>query len=612
MSRIRITHLTFTGRSVPKATLEFGPNLTVVHGPSDTGKSFIVSAIDFMFGAQTLKEIPELEGYSNVMLGLEFSVDERVTLVRSVEGGKFSLYRNDVRDEPLEMPDCTLSPKHDADNENNLSRFLLQMIDLDGKRVRKNQNNETNSLSYRDLAHLCIVDETSMQSEEPPALSGQYTSKTKESSVLKLLLQNEDDSGLKPSDSKDEKTKLQAAKIEIIERLIDDLELKVANEQDASELRDQLSRISESVARVSQAVGTVLSTRESRVSELSKLQDRRIKYETDTGELKALHNRFELLMNLYNSELSRLASVREFGTLLNYFERGTCVFCGAEPKDQHVDIPCIGQSNGLGVSIDSEIRKVDLLKADLKATIDELANQIQRLSGKRQKNIDSTTKAQAELDAIDLEIQPKNIELKELLAKRSEIERLLGIFDQLGHLERLKNQIADDKPAGKESKPVAMRRSVVNEFSQEISNRLAAWGYPEASDVRYSASAQDIQDGEQFRSGHGKGVRAILHAAFTIALAQYCLSRDTPHPGVVVLDSPLVTYRAPAGESELDSGPSLPPEFPEAFYRDIEKSFLGQVIVFENTEPPSSLNTDSVDVVFTKSGEHGRSGFFPK
>jgi hypothetical protein len=63
---------------------------------------------------------------------------------------------------------------------------------------------------------------------------------------------------------------------------------------------------------------------------------------------------------------------------------------------------------------------------------------------------------------------------------------------------------------------------------------------------------------DQYRSAHGKGVRAILHAAFTIGLAQYCFDRDIAHPGFVVLDSPLVTYRPPDVDSPGLLDESLP------------------------------------------------------
>lgn len=115
------------------------------------------------------------------------------------------------------------------------------------------------------------------------------------------------------------------------------------------------------------------------------------------------------------------------------------------------------------------------------------------------------------------------------------------------------------------------------------------------------------------RAATEKGVRAVLHAAFTLALGQYCFDRDIPHLGFVILDSPLVTYRPPdseeSGESEDED--VLGENFVSSFYEDIQGSFDGQVIAMENIDPPSPLSEKSVDIPFTKFVDLGRYGFFP-
>ena len=93
MGRLKLLHLTFTGVNKAPASVDLSPHVTVIHGPSDTGKSFIVDAIDFVLGAKKLKEIPEREGYNRVLLGLELPTSEHITLARSVDGVSISLYR---------------------------------------------------------------------------------------------------------------------------------------------------------------------------------------------------------------------------------------------------------------------------------------------------------------------------------------------------------------------------------------------------------------------------------------------------------------------------------------------------------------------------------------
>jgi hypothetical protein len=52
------------------------------------------------------------------------------------------------------------------------------------------------------------------------------------------------------------------------------------------------------------------------------------------------------------------------------------------------------------------------------------------------------------------------------------------------------------------------------------------------------------------RGSRGKGLRAISHAAVTLGLLGYCQERSLPHPGFVVMDSPLLACFKPEGEED--------------------------------------------------------------
>lgn len=156
---IRIRHLTFTGPQKPVATLEFGPGMNVLYGASDTGKSFVVNAIDFMLGGKgPLPDIPEREGYDRVLLGIENLGGGSFTIHRSASGGAFTLFNGLFQEFP-DVPGCELREQHNDAKDDNLSSFLLEQVGLKGKRLRKNARGETVSLSFRNLARLAIVGE---------------------------------------------------------------------------------------------------------------------------------------------------------------------------------------------------------------------------------------------------------------------------------------------------------------------------------------------------------------------------------------------------------------------------------------------------------------------
>lgn len=610
MSRLRLLHITLWGPNVPLSAVEFAAGLTLVRGPSDTGKSFMVEAIDFMLGASSLKEIPERNGFSTVLLGMELPTGETVTLARSVSGGAFSLYRSDIRTGPLPVPDEGLAAKHNPKSESNLSTFLLKQLDLDQARIRKNAQGVTVSLSFRDLAHLCIIDETKMQSNVPPAITGQYTTKTKEISTLKLLLEAEDDSSIVAAQAAQEGTRTSGAKVEVIDQLLNDLETKLAETPEESELRDQLARLNRSIDDQTSAVEGLLASR-SELTDQVRAQHQTVQgSRTELAEIGALRSRFGLLGKQYDSDLERLATIREAGILLGFFTPGKCQFCGAELEDQHYNREHGADGTAFEDSVDAEIAKTSALRADLALTLEELGR---RGEDARSSGRDATALADelgVRLRLLDEQLNPRHGELREMLALKSDLERSVGLYLQASELAHLKAGIIDSTQADAAVVIDGLNLTALREFSTELATRLEAWGFPDASTARYDRAEQDILSDDQYRSAHGKGVRAILHAAFTVGLAQYCFDRDIPHPGFIVLDSPLVTYRPP-GHSAAQLDQSLPTGIVADFYRDIQTRFDGQVIVMENLDPTEPLGPDAEDVVFTKERGVGRYGFLP-
>ncbi|MFV4913134.1 AAA family ATPase [Microbacterium lacticum] len=609
MGRLTLSHLTFTGTNTIPASVDFSPHVTVIHGPSDTGKSFIVDAIDFVLGAKELKEIPEREGYSRVLLGLELPTGERVTLARSVEGGGISLYRADIRVEPSTPPDETLSAKHSAANTKNVSRFLLDQVGLDEKQVRKNARNETHMLSFRDLTRLCLIGETEMQAEEAPGLSGNPVNKTKEVSVLKLLLAGEDDSALTAVPSAQEQKRLRGARQEVVERMLSQLESQLQDVAEPAELKTQLGKLNRTIDKHSTMIGSLTEQRGQLLRQHNELQSADSAQRSEYSDAAALRQRFTLLQKQYESDLARLEMIAEAGNLLGYFRSGTCVFCGAEPASQHLNLDCEGDVTSFGLSVDSETRKTQGLLDDLRVTMESLDARAEVLRASISSIHRDVLALQKSIGKVDADMAPEKGNLRDLLAKRSEIEKHLGLYEQVKTFEDMIRRITDETEAEVATAVAGLSLTAVREFSAEISKRLAEWDYPSAASVRYDRNELDIIAGDQRRSAHGKGVRAVLHAAFTLALAQYCFDRDLPHPGFVILDSPLVTYRPPDQSTETDDEP--PEGVVRAFYRDIEDNFHGQVIVMENTDPLDPLGSDALDIRFTKRVDIGRYGYMP-
>jgi hypothetical protein len=166
VSGFQLRSLRVTGPDKPSAEITFGAGLNVVSGPSDTGKSYVVELIDFMLGGATPpRQIPESVGYDQAHLTIESASGRIYILTRALQGGDFLLH--DASNPEADV--VTLSARHSATDPDNISTFLLRLVGLDQRRLRKNANNELQNLSFRNLAALLIVDEESIIKKNRPS-----------------------------------------------------------------------------------------------------------------------------------------------------------------------------------------------------------------------------------------------------------------------------------------------------------------------------------------------------------------------------------------------------------------------------------------------------------
>ena len=341
VDRIALIHITFVGTTVEPASVEFGPTATVIRGPSDTGKSFIAGAIDFMLGGSNEpNDIPERVGYSTALLGLRLPSGEPLTLSRSVNGGDFGVYESDVREIPDGPPARTLKPRHQTGSDDSLSTFLLATIGLEDKRIRRNASNQTNVLTFRNLAHLCVIDETSMQAGRPPALTSVNTSHTSDISTLKLLLEEQDDSSLVAVPTSKERKQAASAREEVLDRLIADIQELLEGVVDPFELNNQSERLRRSIASYTESVGRISAERADLSTRIANTERQATAFRERLADISALTSRFQLLGQQYESDLARLEMISEAGSLLGYFNPGQCVFCGADVEYQHFNEDC--------------------------------------------------------------------------------------------------------------------------------------------------------------------------------------------------------------------------------------------------------------------------------
>ncbi|MER5996090.1 hypothetical protein [Streptomyces viridosporus] len=607
MNRLTLVHLTFLGVGKPPATVEFSPGLTVIYGASETGKSYVEKSVDYMLGASTLKPIPEDEGYSRILLGLRVDDGRVMTLSRGLADSNIDVFHRDLRDLTTAPADATLNFKHSPSSQRNISRYLLKALGIDGLKILRNSRGEVRSLSFRDLIRLSVINDSRMAGERSPVLTtGLPQNETGEKSVLKLLLTGQDEP-VGPTAPGSVEKKVGKGQVEILDRLIDDNREKLTIPANQSELREQLARLQTSLDAATSRSGQLIASRSALVRRRRDLEASDSANQQRASEVRQLLSRFALLREQYESDLGRLRMVGEAGNLLGYFQTGTCVFCGADPEHQHAEHH-LAETTQLAAAVAAETRKTTDLHRDLITTIEDLEDQWIDLDAEIADHAGQLRRIDSELRVLEEQLEPLTTDTSEVLAARSRLEQELTIHAQIEQLEEMKASLSNALPAPPPARPDGIPAADITDFEQVIHQTLQAWHVPGENRVTYNPTSAEIAVDGRPRGSRGQGMRSIIHAAFAVSLARRATARDLIHPGFVVLDSPVVTYRQP---DNREADPELMTHaVVEHFYQDLLDDPPGQVIIIENGTPPATITERARIYAFNADGSE-RLGFFP-
>lgn len=539
---------------------------------------------------------------------MEMTIGGRsIRLERALAGGPFALHE-------AGRERATLASRHDAGSSNNLSNFLLQEMGASGRKIAVDAVGTHGNITFRDIARIVLTDELSIQSESSPIESGDRGTATRERSVLKYLLTGNDDSAIVPLIKPKDFRTGRSAQVIILQDMIEQIDSEIAKkyadqeslEKQSDDIDAQLEGIESEMADVRASVRSHLDSKRRLTSEIAASERHAI-------EVGLSLESFNQLQAVYESDIARLESIEEAGFLLSLDGKGPCPVCGAPPESQthlheHAEIEAVR------VAAEVEIQKIKRQREELIKTVTDTQGEALRL-------IEAIKQMRTDLESVEamLEKATPNFDehqrkLADVLTARDRIRRGLDLLERRQELVKQKDTIESSKPPKRDDKiQSGLSSEIAKEFSDVVSDVLLSWGFPGQRKVFFDPGTYDLVIDGKERRHNGKGVRAITHAAFKVALLLYCRARNLPHPGFLVLDTPLLTYRDPMNKP----GDSLTTDEQELRNTDLRERFFehlghvgadAQFIVFENVDPPSKINDYAAVEVFTNDPEAGRQG----
>ncbi len=607
---ITINNLAFSSLDREARTrLDFSPKFSFIYGASNTGKSFAVKAIDFMLGgSKELPDITERRPYRRLEMGLTLSPNDEVVLERAIVGGDFEI-RGDGGNSKI------LSARHNRDADDNLSNFLLKHLGMDGQFIAIDKSGTKRSLSFRDVVRLCITDETSIQSETSPALSGNPSFAPAEKNIFKYMLTGEDDSALITQVKQKDFSTGRSAQVRMLDEMLSEVNAEIEdNYPDSEELdaklediQHQLDRLENEISFARNSVRSKLERKKSLIAEVSRDQQR-------VNDIAVTLENFDQLLAVYRSDVLRLEAIEEAGFLLSLTANETCPVCGAPPEAQ-VHEHALGEIEAARAAAEIEIGKIKSHQGELALTIEDTTAELAKTGDRLLSNREKLNLLEVELAAALPDSDANMRMLSEVIPKRDRVKRGLELLLRRDTLTKQRDTVAKGKRAVAPSNvQLGVSTTTAQEFAGEVGKILLAWGFPGECRTFFDLDGTFdlIIDGKK-RSNNGKGVRAITHAAFKVALLSFCKTRNLPHPGFLVLDTPLITYRDPmrskAGPLSADENVIASSDLKQKMFAHLSSlSSRGQLIIFDNADPPAKAEDFAVLEAFTNDPDEGRQG----
>ncbi|PSV48335.1 hypothetical protein [Photobacterium indicum] len=610
---LKIFEISVYGENKKAARISFDKEIKIVNGASNTGKSFLLSLIDYMLGKENLKLIKEAHGYTECIIKMYLN-DKPFSIKRKFNHDVYEVYNGFEHDFDVNFYSF-FKVGNETKKIKTINSFYLSELGVSNVILSTNRSAKKESLTIRTLSRSIRSDEKSIIDDISPILTPVYTEDTKYQSIFKFLLTGEDDSKIKTLVSRGAFTSEKKGKTSVLENCITDLEFDLAFpdeelislEERCDKLQRAIDEESENISSAEESLLEVVNNKKTISKELESANFR-------VRNLTVNEINFNKLQDLYVKDIDRLSSQEEAAFLLTVGHNGECGVCGNSSESVCREIKLI---DDLAIASIAEIEKIRVKKDELSFAI-ETTNQKKKVFEQHVNDLnvkltylDNESKRRAPI----IKVGDKN--LSGLRGVLSAIRKDLYIRDKIfKYKTQLQESELQKAPKPYDKEMFLPESSHIKDFCRIYQDILDEIKFPGLHGVEFDFDTYDVIIDGNPRDSNGKGVKAILHSIFKIALLLYCKEKKLFHPGILILDSPLVTYRDPVkhkmGELAEDELALKQTSVRYNFLDYLSKiSDLAQFIIIENIDIPETLsNKIEVETFYGKGNPRLRSGFF--
>ena len=585
-----IEKIIVTGSGKTDSIIELSNGVNIIYGPSNTGKTYIVKCIDYMFGSER-EPIDISTGYQYIKIIVRTQCGT-ITMSRKIGENKIEVSSNDNN-----VPSGKYATKASRTNyDKTINSVWLSLIGInDLHLVISNENYKKQILSWRTFSHMFMLTETKIISEYSAILSGRDTSNTAVIASLIFLLSGQDFAETETKDTKEIKeAKKNAVKAYINKELF---RLSERNQELLAQLKENPNiDIAVEIEKIMAEISTNEKRINSSIEENQKILAQLYEKNENLSECNVLLNRYDELTTQYDADLKRLNFIVDGEANLNASFSTHCPFCDSEvvvKKNQnYID------------AAKSDYKKIKLQAKDLESASKELRSEKLRLE---QEIGTLMAKKKSIEELIEKELKPQVFNLKEKLSTYKdaiECQKEIDILKKLSEqktADMIENDI-DEESELKFKVKEHLDYSFINELSNGIKSFLENCNYDNLLSVIFDKADMDIVINGKKKSSNGKGYNAYFNSVVAIVLSRYMESKAKYSPDFLVLDSPILSLKEKETKKPSET-------MRNTLFENIVDNQKGiQTIVIENEIP--EINYKDANIIhFTKEKNNGRYGF---
>jgi predicted nucleic acid-binding Zn-ribbon protein len=592
MADFYINKLIVKGAGKKDAVAEFDRGLTIISGPSNTGKTTILRCIDYIFGSDNLP-FAGATGYDTIMLFVS-TEDGSIQFTRKLESNKIDVVSSDDR-----IESGTYKARNATKTMESISKVWLALIGIeDDHDIIANENFRPQHLTWRTFLPVILIKERQIERESsilmPEGGAKSIQGRTAFLSSLLFLIYGNDFSNFDERESKKERAIRKAAVEKYINKELSGVAdrkqsiLDMIGAFDGLDVQKEIDNAVQALSDIEEKISAAMTNSQSLLNSMLAKKER-------LTECHMLISRYAALKTQYSADIKRLSFIVDGETVMQHVSHdahdATCPFCNGKIPKQN--------TKSYVEAARSELSRIVAQYNDLVGAEEDIKQQIQELQTEILLLTEQKSSVE-ELIAKDLQPQARAL---------SETIDAYRVYIQLNYELDVIHRLAD----GWYSDLRDMQNEDVSEIKYKPMDKfddrfwegmdaalieiLTECKYTPLISARFSKSSFDLEiNGQAKALTQGKGYCSILNTIVIMAFRKFMLENAVYNPGLCIVDTPL------HGIDEGTKNETSESVQTALFQYFINSREMGQLIIVENerTLPNLDYNQNGVSrIIFT-------------